>query len=154
MPAKSKAKKGAGPAVDDFDDMLAGFRAQDLLNTTTTTTTTSTSTSSTPQPRRARVEQPNVTVSDKEIIAACRRNDVTQLRRWSRQGFRLLSAYPFVESVAYGVSLGVLRCLVKELGADVNLADEDGFTPLIVAAQYGRLDVVRYLPGQGAWGKR
>ena len=38
-----------------------------------------------------------------------------------------------------------MRALVTELGADVNHADQDGFTPLFVAAQIGHLEVARAL---------
>ena len=41
--------------------------------------------------------------------------------------------------------LDVARCLVKELGAAVNQADNTGVTPLIEAAVGGHLDVVRCL---------
>ena len=39
----------------------------------------------------------------------------------------------------------VVRCLCKELGADVNKATNDGATPLFEAAQTDHLDVVRCL---------
>jgi ankyrin len=39
----------------------------------------------------------------------------------------------------------VVRCLVKDLGADINQAEKDGFTPLHMAAQMGNLDMVRCL---------
>jgi hypothetical protein len=41
MQGKAKAKKNFRP-VDDFDDMLAAFRAQDVRSTITTTATTTT----------------------------------------------------------------------------------------------------------------
>ena len=36
----------------------------------------------------------------------------------------------------------MVRCLVNELGADVDLADNIGITPLYAAAQHGHLDTV------------
>jgi hypothetical protein len=53
------------------------------------------------------------------IIEACKRSDTFQLRRWGRQGVRLVSAEPLVMCACDGVSVDVLRCLVKDLGADV-----------------------------------
>jgi ankyrin repeat protein len=41
--------------------------------------------------------------------------------------------------------LGVVRYLGKELGANVNQAMHNGFTPLIIAAIHGYVDVVRCL---------
>jgi ankyrin repeat protein len=38
-----------------------------------------------------------------------------------------------------------MRCLVKDFDADVNQADEDGDTPLSIAADAGNLDMVRCL---------
>jgi hypothetical protein len=79
------------------------------------------------------------------IIEACRRNDVAQLRQWGRQGVRVVFAEPLVQSVGNAASLTVLRCLVKDLGAAVNRANEDGFFPLFMAAQEGLLAHVRCL---------
>jgi ankyrin repeat protein len=42
-------------------------------------------------------------------------------------------------------SMAVMRCLVEEMGADVNRADDDGCTPISVASQNGCLDMVQYL---------
>ena len=39
--------------------------------------------------------------------------------------------------------MGVVRCLGKKLGADIDKATNDGSTPVGVAAQNGRLDLVR-----------
>jgi ankyrin repeat protein len=46
----------------------------------------------------------------------------------------------------------VMRCMVTELGADVNLADNGGptCTPLFLAAKRGRVDMVRGLAELGA----
>ena len=41
--------------------------------------------------------------------------------------------------------LDVARCLGKELGADVDKANNNGTTPLYVAAQNSHLDVLRCL---------
>jgi hypothetical protein len=56
--------------------MLAEFRAQDSSNSTSTTTSAGT-TSRTSVPARMQ----SVTVSDSEILAACVRGDLAQLRR-------------------------------------------------------------------------
>jgi hypothetical protein len=59
-------------------------------------------------------------VSENAIIEACIRGDVAQLRRWGRQGVRVKSADFLIDAMFAEVSLDILRCLVKELGADVN----------------------------------
>jgi hypothetical protein len=41
--------------------------------------------------------------------------------------------------------LGMVRCLVTELGADVNQAKHDGCTPVYIAAENGDLNMVRCL---------
>jgi hypothetical protein len=47
---------------------------------------------------------------------------------------------PLLDFVIGGISLDIMRCLVKELGADVNGArQEDGGTLLCAAAQIGNL---------------
>jgi ankyrin repeat protein len=43
------------------------------------------------------------------------------------------------------LNLYMLRCLVKECGADVNQARNDGATALIMAAQNGNLNVLKCL---------
>jgi hypothetical protein len=66
------------------------------------------------------------------------RGDVAQFRVWDKQGIPLRSAEYFVECVAHGVSLEVLRYFVKEIGTDINGENQDGHTPLSAAAQFGR----------------
>jgi ankyrin repeat protein len=51
---------------------------------------------------------------------------------------------PLYTAAGYGM-LETVRLLVKELGADVNHADEHGCTPLYVAAQQGHIAVVQCL---------
>jgi ankyrin repeat protein len=46
--------------------------------------------------------------------------------------------------------LAIVRCLVKELGADVNKARPDGATPLMVAARFEHADVVTFPVKYGA----
>jgi ankyrin repeat protein len=46
---------------------------------------------------------------------------------------------------ALGGHLEVVRCLAKELGANVNQANGDGSTPLLIAAYLGDVDMVRCL---------
>jgi ankyrin repeat protein len=54
---------------------------------------------------------------------------------------------PLIESVIGGNSLDILRCLVRDLGADVNgaMLDANGATALIIAAQLDNLVVIRFL---------
>jgi hypothetical protein len=42
-------------------------------------------------------------------------------------------------------NVGVMQCLVEELGADINLGDDMGCMPLHIAAHKGYLAVVQYL---------
>jgi hypothetical protein len=46
--------------------------------------------------------------------------------------------------------LELVRCLVNELGADVNQADDKGCTPLMIATLRKHVDVVRWLVKAGA----
>jgi hypothetical protein len=107
----------AGQNADDFefDDMLADFRVSDLATasagssgTITTTTTSRSSTASMLATSTASSSSSNMKVEEQSpaglspnsapgvtalciqvgsIRAACRRNDMGQLRKWSRQGF-------------------------------------------------------------------
>jgi hypothetical protein len=119
------------------------------------------------------------------MIQACKRNDLPQLRKWGRQGVRVK---PKTWGLHWVANLDVLRCLVKELGldvneemelgeeeeasmtlllgailrndfslaqclckelrADVNKANRNGFTPLIAAAENGNLHIVQFLAAQ------
>ena len=80
-----------------------------------------------------------------DIIAACEKGDLDQLRKWKRQGVDLFfSGRLLCIAVLYG-SLDVLRCVVQELGADVNVADEANFTAFFAAAQQGKLAALRCL---------
>jgi hypothetical protein len=54
-------------------------------------------------------------------------------------------AKPLRLAIHVEVPFAVLSCLVKELGADVNQKDEDGWTVLAVAAALGNHDTVLYL---------
>jgi ankyrin repeat protein len=81
-----------------------------------------------------------------EIFGACERGDISQLRRWGRQGVRVMRADFLIDAIFAKVSSDILRCLVKELGADVNGARlSDGVTPMFVAAQTRNLALVRCL---------
>jgi ankyrin repeat protein len=94
------------------------------------------------------------------IILANMRGDVAQLRRWAERGVRVNSGEPLCQAVLFLVTIGAVRfknkisavrCLVKDLGADVNQADEEDWTPLCIAALSGNLKMMRYLvPDLGA----
>jgi hypothetical protein len=91
-------------------------------------------------------------VSEAAIEEACRTGDLRKLRRWARQGVRVATAIPLRIAVVKGL-LDVMRCLVFELGADVDqgalfdigAADEIVAPPLFIAAAYGLLLVVNCL---------
>ena len=82
--------------------------------------------------------------SDERIIKACQEGNVTFLRRLVRLGLTVSNPEMMIDA-AYCGHISVVRCLGKELGADVNKANDGGATPLFIAAQEGHLDVVRCL---------
>jgi hypothetical protein len=55
------------------------------------------------------------------------------------------SADPLIDCTINKTSLDVVRCLINNLGADVNRGNFDGTTALFMAAGMGKLDVVRCL---------
>jgi ankyrin repeat protein len=74
------------------------------------------------------------------ILEACKAGDFTHLRRCAQQDIRV----SYVDPACY-TAVDVARCLVQELEADVNQADEHGNSPLFVAAAEGSLAVVQCL---------
>jgi ankyrin repeat protein len=82
-------------------------------------------------------------IDDNDLIRACTEGDLQQLRQWRQQGIRV-TAHQFYVTAGLGV-LGYTKCLVTELGANINGVDVDGRTALSLAAEEGRLDVVSFL---------
>jgi ankyrin repeat protein len=85
-----------------------------------------------------------IEVPEERIFEAIKRDDIAQLRRWARQGLRVTSDRPLARAVCLG-KLGMAQYLVQELGAEVNEADDTGYTPLSFAAGKGDLAMVRCL---------
>jgi hypothetical protein len=158
---KKNNKMGKQPVVvtaaqttDEFYDILAEPRASApaILATTTTSTstsspvTTASSSSSPTEPRTisAAGATKELRVSEESIFAACRQGNVGQLRSWGRQRVRIRNAGAFW-NIVFLDKLDVVRCLVKDLGADINQVMQDGATPLCIAAQSGNVDMVRCL---------
>jgi hypothetical protein len=145
------AKAAPGSADDDFDRMLAEVTAEDSqlpadVSTSTSTTANVASSSSSSSGGGSGASLPGMHVSEDAIAGACKRGDINQLRRWGRRGVRVSSAMPLIEFVFRGMSLDILRCLVKDLGADINGARlEDEAPPLAIAAQIGNLSVLQCL---------
>jgi ankyrin repeat protein len=152
---KCKRREATAQSDDAFDDMLAELRAADLAalaanssssssssssnsNSSSIATTASSSTSTVSLTAKA------IKVSEERNIKAVMGDDIAQLRHWARQGLRVTSALPLVHAVLLG-KLGIAQCLVQELGADVNEANGEGYTPLYVAAGKGDLAMVRCL---------
>jgi hypothetical protein len=146
MPPKKNKRSNQGEVAEDFDDMLAGFRAADLANAVRSDVAQRIS-DDTPA-NAARSQTSDVTVPEATILAAIEAGDLSKLRRWHRQGVRF-SAYVVCQAAGWG-SMAVIKCLVEELGADVDGADDDGCTPVFVASSYRQLDLVRYLVKLGA----
>jgi hypothetical protein len=63
-------------------------------------------------------------VSDADIEEACWNCFLTNLRKFGRKGVRVATARPLLIAAQNG-NLDVLRCLVNELGAEVNLARQE-----------------------------
>jgi ankyrin repeat protein len=153
--SKGKVNKGdvaTAKADDDFDNMLADFRASDILNATTTNTTrttgsSSSSTSSSSSVRGSSSSTPGTEVTEAMIVQASIRSDVTQLLRWAKRGVRVSSAEALRRAVLKNKISAVrwLARLAKELRADVNQVSESDFTPLLIAAEDGNVEMVKCL---------
>jgi hypothetical protein len=161
MPRYNKKSEGKGKGKkvdaattgndDAFDDMLAEVRAGDVIAEIATTiscsnrssniNSTSTSSSSTEKlASSGRADE----VSEEMLIRACVSGDISQLRRWAKRGFRVSSGRPLCHVVGHGM-IDKARFLVNELEADANGIDEQGFTPLGIAAQMGNLEMSKFL---------
>jgi hypothetical protein len=68
------------------------------------------------------------------IVDAIDQNDTAQLQQLCRQGVRVTRAEPLIYCAYIDVSLDMVRCLVNDLGADVNGESEDGVTALTMAS--------------------
>ena len=68
-------------------------------------------------------------VTEGMLTEAARAGDLESLMVWARQGVRVRSGQPLLCDDARGRSIAVLRCLVHELGADVNQASLRGLIP-------------------------
>lgn len=133
---QTNTRAASASTTDDFDGMLAEFRSVDLA-ASPASSSASTASNGPPAP----------IVAEETLMKALIEGDLTSLRRWGWQGFRPISASPFCAVAAVG-SVDVMRCMVKELGADVNKPSggDANWTPLFLAANAGRVDMVRAWP--------
>jgi ankyrin repeat protein len=140
MPQKNK-KNSQREVADDFDEMLADFRAADIANASSHRIPQVTAVNTAANAARAQASE--VTATEAAILAAIWAGDLTTLRRWHRLGLRY-SANIVCKAAEVG-SITVMRFLVEELGADVNGANADGCTPVFAASMKGHVNLVRYL---------
>jgi hypothetical protein len=78
-------------------------------------------------------------VSEATIIGACLARDVEKLSQWGRRDVRVTTGQPLCLAAEEGF-VSVVRCLVKDLGANINRRLDDGSTPLIIAVRNGHLE--------------
>jgi ankyrin repeat protein len=159
---KRQGTKASPAQTDDgFDDMLAEVCAADLTISAATsvrnpiaaaanTTTSSSSSLSTPRvpgrpPPSPAAPETEEMVSGSAIVDACKRGDTAQLRRWGRQGFRVTIGNTLCYLAYNGAPLDVLRCLVNDLGANVNQTTKSSVGALHLAAEDGNVDLVSCL---------
>lgn len=120
------------------------------MNSTVTTSASSSSSSAGFQDQTSRSPQFRPVLDttltkavEKEAIKIANRDgDTSGLRKYSQEGAPIVNPEPLMHAPARG-RLKLIRCLVDEFG--VNLADNDGVTPLYVGTQEVQLDVVRCL---------
>jgi hypothetical protein len=127
--------------------MLAELRAADLadpaaVSSSMTVANTATALIPVELARAASSTKKAMGILEERIAAAIKRGDLGQLRRWARHGLRASSGQPLSRAAWLG-KLDVVKCLVKELGANVNEAIVDGGTPLLIAANNGNVAMVR-----------
>jgi hypothetical protein len=68
----------------------------------------------------------NALVTQEMIFACCDRSDVCTLRFWASQGVPVLLGGALLVQAAAAGKIAVVRFLLEELGANVNLVDADG----------------------------
>jgi ankyrin repeat protein len=90
-----------------------------------------------------------VVVMEGMLTEAARVRDLKSLTLWARQNVRVTTAEPLVVAVQ-GRHLDAMRCLVQELGADVNGGMPTKDTPLAIAAVHDYLAGVQCLVELGA----
>jgi hypothetical protein len=90
-----------------------------------------------------------LSVAEDVIIDACIAGNLAQLRQWARRGVQVASAVPLIQAALAG-KLAVVMCLVRDLGADPNGANENGCTAVYMAAMGGARGCCA-VHGQGAW---
>jgi hypothetical protein len=90
-----------------------------------------------------------VVVTETMVHVASHNGDVESLKEWARQGVRVKSGDPLCTAARRGF-LEAVRCLVMELGGDINQTNRMGRTPLVMAARKGPLSLVQFLVEAGA----
>jgi hypothetical protein len=148
MPPKKKKKKGkrreaeaaTAQTDEDFDDMLAKAMAADLATPTNGSTSRSSSSagSSSAGSSSTSFSSTRPHISEASILTAVETRDLARLHRWGRLGVRCDFDGPLCVAAALG-NVAEVRCLIKELGADVNRPDENGVSPVFYAAMKGQL---------------
>jgi hypothetical protein len=145
--ASKNVDASAADANNDLDDILTEVLAGDLQKLpsdgSNVPTITAGSNASNTGPADARATE--VSVPEATSKAAIRRGDTAQLKRCGRRGVRVRSVTPLLIAVGTGARNAVFKILVRDLSADVNQADRDGYTPLTQATFTGRLDTMRCL---------
>jgi ankyrin repeat protein len=85
-----------------------------------------------------------VVVTERMLIEAAQAGDLESLMVCARQGVRVTSGVPLYNA-ARGGHLGSMRCLVREMGADVNGGIPNGYTPLAIATVHDNMAAVQCL---------
>ena len=97
---------------------------------------------------KARVRS-ELSIRERELFDACSIGDIrklTRLLRYVTIDVNIGSEYGTLLCIAsYNYKLGIVRELLSRPGIDVNLATEDGGTPLLYAAQRGYAEVIKLL---------
>ena len=97
---------------------------------------------------KARVKS-ELSIRERELFDACCIGDIRKVRRllgYVNIDINIGSQYGTLLSIAsYNNRLGIVRELLSRPGLDVNLATEDGGTPLFYAAQGGYAEVIKLL---------